>query len=61
MSFFRCTAPVADIDLGQYVRCSHAHTDNIVEEYELSVIWDEYGIVGDIVVGVLPSCFGSRS
>jgi hypothetical protein len=33
----------------------------VSEGFELGVLWDEFGIVGDIVVGVLPSCFGSGS
>jgi hypothetical protein len=26
------------------------HSNTIVEELELGVLWDEYGLVGDIVV-----------
>ncbi|KAG1874048.1 hypothetical protein C8R48DRAFT_745953 [Suillus tomentosus] len=29
---------------------SHDHTEVLVEEFELGVLWDEYGLVGDIVV-----------
>jgi hypothetical protein len=34
----------------QSIRRSRAHTDMLSEEFELSVLWDEYGIVGDIIV-----------
>jgi hypothetical protein len=47
---FRCTAPAKDLDSGQHVRRSQAHTELLVEEFELGMLWDEYGLVGDIVV-----------
>jgi hypothetical protein len=47
---FRCTAPSRDLDSGQYVRRSKAHTELLVEEFEFGMLWDEYGLVGDIVV-----------
>ncbi|KAH9023764.1 hypothetical protein EDB85DRAFT_1870528, partial [Lactarius pseudohatsudake] len=54
----RCTAPANDLDSGQQtleptqrkpVQRSQAHTEILVEEFELGVLWDEYGLVGDIV------------
>ncbi|KAH9013796.1 hypothetical protein EDB83DRAFT_2508700 [Lactarius deliciosus] len=54
----RCTAPANDLDFGQQileqtlqkpVPRSQAHTEILVEEFELGVLWDEYGLVGDIV------------
>ena len=47
---FRCTAPANDLDSGHHVRRSQAHTELLVEEFELGMLWDEYGLVGDIVV-----------
>ena len=48
---FRCTAPAKDLDSPHhYVRRSQAHTELIVENFELGVLWDQYGLVGDIVV-----------
>jgi hypothetical protein len=32
------------------VHCSQAHTELLIEEFELGMLWDEYGLVGDIVV-----------
>ncbi|KAG1800687.1 uncharacterized protein BJ212DRAFT_1287085 [Suillus subaureus] len=32
-----------------YGQCSHNHTKVLVKEFELGVLWDEYGLVGDIV------------
>ena len=55
MSLFRCTAPARDLDSGQYVRRSQAHTELLVEEFELGMLWDEYGLVGDVVV-CISSC-----
>lgn len=50
LSHCRCTAPNFDLDAEGPVRRSHEHTDLLVEELELGVLWDEYGLVGDIVV-----------
>ena len=47
---FRCTAPANDLDNGEYGRRSREHTDMLVEEFELGVLWDQYGLVGDVVV-----------
>lgn len=47
---FRCTAPAADFDSGQHVRRSQAHTELLVEAFELGELWDEYGLVGDVAV-----------
>jgi hypothetical protein len=46
----RCTAPANDLDSGHHVRRSQAHAELLVEEFELGMLWDEYGLVGDIVV-----------
>ncbi|KAH9010076.1 hypothetical protein EDB85DRAFT_2077509 [Lactarius pseudohatsudake] len=43
----RCTAPASDLDSAR--PRSQAHTEILVEEFELGVLWDEYGLVGDIV------------
>jgi hypothetical protein len=32
------------------VRRSQPHTELLVEEFELGTLWDEYGLVGDIIV-----------
>ena len=49
-SFQRCTAPPQDLDGEGYVPRHHMHTEILVEELELGVLWDEYGLVGDLVV-----------
>ena len=48
----RCTAPGDDLDSGEYVHCSQSHSELLVEEFELGMLWDEYGLVGDVVVSV---------
>jgi hypothetical protein len=53
INLFRCTAPANDLDSGQPVRRSQAHSELLVEEFELGMLWDEYGLVGDIVVCIL--------
>lgn len=35
------------------MRRSKAHTELLVEEFELGMLWEEYGIVGDVVVCIL--------
>lgn len=35
---------------GESIRRCKEHTEALVEDFELGVLWDEYGIVGDIVV-----------
>ncbi len=45
----RCTARPEDLD-GEGGRRSREHTELLVHELELGVLWDEYGLVGDIVV-----------
>ena len=45
----RCTAHQNDLD-GGGGRRSRDHTELLVSELELGVLWDEYGLVGDIVV-----------
>jgi hypothetical protein len=46
----RCTAPPHDFEGKGYVRRSRDHTEALVEGLELGILWDEYGLVGDIVV-----------
>ena len=41
------------LDSGQYGRRSQAHAELLVKEFELGMLWDEYGLVGDIVVSYL--------
>jgi hypothetical protein len=38
-----------DLDRPSLRRCQE-HTEALVEELELGILWDEYGLVGDIVV-----------
>ncbi|KAG2740823.1 hypothetical protein P692DRAFT_201842419 [Suillus brevipes Sb2] len=45
----KCTAPADGLDEGTYGRRSRNHTEVLVEEFELGVLWDEYSLVGDIV------------
>ena len=51
-SFFRCTAPVKDLNSGHYVHCAQEHAELLGEVFELGTLWDEYGLVRDVVVSV---------
>ena len=56
--FSRCTAPSRDLDGHRCLHRSRAHTDMLVREFELGTLWDEYGIIGDIIVSnVLPCSY----
>jgi hypothetical protein len=55
----RCTAPANNLDDGRYGRRSRDHTDMLVQELELGVLWDEYGLVGDVVVCIVSYCLVS--
>jgi len=47
--FSRCTANRKDLD-GEGGRRSREHTELLVNELELGTLWDEYGLVGDLIV-----------
>ncbi|OBZ77102.1 hypothetical protein A0H81_03480 [Grifola frondosa] len=38
-----------DLDGGESVHRTREHTEALVADFELGVLWDEYGLVGDIV------------
>jgi hypothetical protein len=46
---FRCTMKLSNPTSEGISRC-RAHTDALVEELELGVLWDDYDVVGDVVV-----------
>jgi Plavaka transposase len=46
-SFCSCTAKDLTVAGG---RRSREHTEALVSEFELGILWDEYGLVGDLVV-----------
>ena len=45
-----CLADKAKLEDGAGLLRSRAHTEYAAERFELGELWDEYGIVGDIVV-----------
>jgi len=46
--------PATDLDSDKHVCCSQAHTELLVEMFELGVLWDEYRLVGDVIIHVPP-------
>ena len=42
--------PASDLDAPRQVRRSQAHTELLVERFELGILWEEYGLVGNIIV-----------
>ena len=52
--FLRCTAPQLNLNQTEGVTCRcQDHTELLVRELELGVLWDGWGIVGDVVVRLL--------
>jgi hypothetical protein len=45
----RCTADAKDLD-GEAGRRSHVHTDALLRRYNHKILWNDYGIVGDVIV-----------
>ena len=48
----RCMASAKNLDGGDATCRCREHTDFLVEELELGILWDEYGLVGDIIVSI---------
>lgn len=46
----RCTAIPSDLDTGQAPRRSHEHTEALLNVMTARRLWDDYGVVGDLVV-----------
>ena len=55
----RCTAHQNDLDSGGGHCCSHYHTELLVSKLKLGILWDEYSLVGDIVVCFFHSAINS--
>ena len=53
----RCTAPYNNLDSGHHTRRSQAHTELLAEKFELGILWNEYGVVGDIIVRKSTFCY----
>ncbi|KAI0245554.1 hypothetical protein BJV78DRAFT_1137758 [Lactifluus subvellereus] len=49
----KCMASAKNLDGGDATCHSREHTDLLVEELELGTLWDEYGLVGDIIVSIV--------
>ncbi|KAH9014908.1 hypothetical protein EDB83DRAFT_2232892, partial [Lactarius deliciosus] len=45
----RCTSPADDLNATSHLHCSQVHTELLVKGFELGTLWDEYGLVGDIL------------
>jgi hypothetical protein len=46
---FRGTAAANNLD-EHCGRRSHEHTNALLEQYDLKMLWEDYGIVGDVIV-----------
>ena len=46
-------APSDDLDGHRHLRRSCAHTEMLSLAFELGTLWDEYGIVGDVIVSCI--------
>ena len=50
---FRCTARAKNLDNINALPRSREHSNALVETLELGELWDQYGLVGDVVVSAL--------
>jgi hypothetical protein len=48
----RCTATPKDLDGDGAMRRTRDYTDALVEHLELGELWDDFGVVGDIIVSL---------
>ncbi|KAH9849164.1 hypothetical protein C2E23DRAFT_737876 [Lenzites betulinus] len=51
----KCTSHRTALDQGDLPWRCHAHTQALLQALDLKVLWDEYGIVGDLVVSLCSS------
>ena len=56
-SFTSCMAPSHDLDGNIHPHHDRQHTNMLVEMFELVQLWDEYGLVRDVVVSPTQSLF----
>ncbi|KAH7917121.1 hypothetical protein BV22DRAFT_1108625 [Leucogyrophana mollusca] len=49
----KCLALRTDLDGGGLQRCQ-SHTDALVDGLDLATLWDEYGVIGDLVISLPP-------
>lgn len=63
LSVARCTAPATELDAkAGTVGCrSQVHTDILVEHYSHKVVWEDYGIMGNLIVSDIISFEGQIS
>ena len=52
-AIYRCLARAKDLDGDLSMPCTQEHSNVLVEMLKLGVLWDEYGLVGNIVVCML--------
>ena len=50
LTLFRCTVSASDLDAPHQVCHLQAHTELLVEWFELENLWEKYGLVGNIIV-----------
>ncbi|KAG6824485.1 hypothetical protein H0H92_006722, partial [Tricholoma furcatifolium] len=53
----KCTAPPQDLDQGDAIPRRREHTERLLAESSMKELWDDYGIVGDLIV-YLPAIQG---
>ena len=52
MFILRCLASSSDLDQYPINPRAKEHTATVIQKLELGEVWDEYGLVGDVVVRV---------
>ena len=51
--YSRCTASSNDLDGCRYLCRSSPHTEMLGLEFKLGTLWDEYGLVSDVIVNYI--------
>jgi hypothetical protein len=46
----RCTAPATDLDGFDAVRRTRQYTEMLIQNLPFGNLWDDYGVVADIIV-----------
>jgi hypothetical protein len=52
LNYSRCTARSTHLESDALRSRTREHTNLLVEELDLGILWDEYGLVGNIIVRI---------
>ena len=50
---YRCTVKDSDLEAPGATYRHREHSDILIEEFSIAQLWDEWGLVGDIIVHII--------